>query len=251
MIPPASAIRPAGTVCTALLHTRNIAAASTFYRALFGWDVDGDETWASFMWRGERVAAARRVEHGDDGWIPLVGADDVDITTRAAVAAGGTSIETAASGPDGTPLSVISDPDGAIFGVCATSGRHVATLTEGAGAMWWVEALTNAPDVLQAFYGDLFQWRFASRPLSPHPLYVTCSRGSEPVAGLLPIGPEWGVRPRWQILFEVEQLDRAVDQVQAAGGRAEFGPLDVPQAGRLTSVRDADGALFVLVEAAR
>jgi predicted enzyme related to lactoylglutathione lyase len=134
MIPSGSTVRPAGTLCTALLHTRNIAVASRFYGALFGWDVDGDEMWASFTVRGQRVAEARRVEHGEDGWLPLVGVDDVDITTRAAVAAGGTSIETAASGPDGTPLSVIADPDGAIFGVCATSGRHVATLTEGPGS---------------------------------------------------------------------------------------------------------------------
>ena len=251
MVPPVSATRPAGTVCTALLHTGDIAAASTFYRAVFGWDVDGDEGWASFMLRGQRVAGVCRVERGDDGWIPFLGADDVGGTVRAAVAAGGTVIEGGARGPDGTPLSVISDPDGAVFGVCATSGRHVATLTEGPGSIWWVEALTNAPDVLETFYGALFQWRFASRPLSPHPLYVTCTSGSERVAGFLPIGAGWGVRPRWQILFEVEHLGRAVDRVQAAGGRAEFGPLEVPQAGRLTSVRDANGALFVLVEAAR
>ena len=71
------------------------------------------------------------------------------------------------------------------------------------------------------------------------------------MTGFLPIGRDWGVTPRWQVLFAVEDLERSTGMVVKAGGRVEFGPLDVPRAGRLTSVRDPQGALFVLIEPRR
>ena len=117
--------------------------------------------------------------------------------------------------------------------------------------MWWVEALTNNSQRLESFYGGLFQWRFDRQSLSPHPVYITSALGSEAVAGFLPMGPDWGVTPRWQVIFEVEDLERSTEQVLTAGGRVEVGPLDVPRAGRLTSVRDPQGALFVLIEPRR
>jgi len=51
-----------------------------------------------------------------------------------------------------------------------------------------------------------------------------------------------------QLLFRVEDLAWSTQQVVDAGGRVEFGPLDVPSAGVTTSVRDPHGALYVLMQ---
>jgi len=218
-----------GTFCRVLLHTRDVAAAVRFYRDVFGWE-----------------PACRLVLREADYWIPYVGADDVEASTNAAVRAGATLIEKARAVNE-VGSSIFRDPDGAIFGVCSAF-ECPQPLMQERRPIWWIEVLTHRPDVLQTFYGPLFQWQFVEEPLAPHPLYITCTRRDRPVGGMLPIGPGWATAPRWQLLFAVDDLESSVEQVVRSGGRVEFGPLDVPAAGRLTSVRDPNGALFVLVQ---
>ena len=226
-----------GTLCTALLHTRDVVSAARFYGEVFGWQLQ-DGARLSFALRGERVAGIRRTDADDNLWVPYVAVDDVAVCTEVAARAGGTVV-------DG---SVITDPEGAVIGLCAANDEQAAALTEGVGTIWWAEVLARTPSVLQAFYTRLFEWQFTEQPLAPHPLYVVWRRGEKAVGGLLPIGADWNVPPRWQVLFEVDDLQASVARVSAAGGEAEFGPLDVPRAGLLTSVRDPHGALFVLVQ---
>jgi predicted enzyme related to lactoylglutathione lyase len=226
-----------GTFCTALLHTRDVASAARFYNEVFGWQLQ-DGAKPVFMLRGQRVAGIRRTTSENSFWVPYVAVDDVPAVGIAAMHAGGTLAND----------SVIMDPEGAVIGLCALNDDQSAVLTEGAGTIWWTEVLARTPSVLQMFYTRLFGWQFTEQALAPHPLYVVWRRGEKAVGGLLPIGSDWNIPPRWQVLFQVDDLDAAVARVVSAGGTAEFGPLDVPRAGRLTSVRDSDGALLVLVQ---
>jgi uncharacterized protein len=233
-----------GAFRTALLHTRDVASAARFYGEVFGWQLQ-DGAKPSFTLRGERVAGVRRTAADDNLWVPYVAVDDVDACADAAVFAGGTIT---ASTQDTDRRVVITDPEGAVIGICAPNDDQAVVLTEGAGTIWWAEVLAKNPSVLQEFYRRLFGWQFTEQPLEPHRLYVVWKRGEKSVGGLLPIGPGWNSSPRWQVLFQVDNLDAAVGRVVDAGGTCEFGPLDVPRAGLLTSVRDPRGALHVLVQ---
>jgi predicted enzyme related to lactoylglutathione lyase len=226
-----------GTFRTALLHTRDVASAARFYREVFGWQLH-DGAKPSFMLRGQGVAGVRHTNSEHSLWVPYVAVDDVAAAVHAAVQAGGTIADD----------SVIADPEGAVLGLCGPGHEQAAAVTEGIGTIWWAEVLAHTPSALQAFYTKLFGWQFTEQPLAPHPLYVVWRRGEKAVGGLLPIGAEWSVSPRWQVLFQVDDLQTAVARVTAAGGAIEFGPLDVPRAGLLTSVRDSRGTLFVLVQ---
>ena len=224
----------AGTFRTALLHTHDVATAARFYSAVFGWEVR-DTSAPSFSLNGQRVAGLRLTAE-ENLWVPYVAVEDVAASSHAAVQAGATVIR----------AGVLSDPEGAIFGLC-TDDEDVA-LTDGAGSIWWVEVLSESPSALQKFYTRLFGWKVTEQPLAPHPLYVIWRRGDKAVAGLLPIGEGWEVAPRWQVLFQVDNLEISTGKVIASGGTAVFGPLDVPQAGLFMSVRDPGGALFVLAQ---
>ena len=234
-----------GTFRTALLHTRDVVSAARFYGEVFGWQLQ-DGAKPSFTLRGERVAGVRRTVADNNLWVPYVAVDDVGASAEAGVNAGGTI--TAIDPQDADRRAVITDPEGAVIGLCAPNDDQAVTLTEGVGTIWWAEVLANTPSVLQEFYRGLFGWQFTEQPLEPHPLYVVWKRGEKSVGGLLPIGPGWNSSPRWQVLFQVDNLDAAVGRVVDAGGTCEFGPLDVPRAGLLTSVRDPRGALHVLVQ---
>jgi predicted enzyme related to lactoylglutathione lyase len=236
-----------GTFRTALLHTRDVVSAARFYGEVFGWELQDGAT-PSFTLRGHRVAGVRRTSADDNIWIPYVAVDDVAAFAAAAVQAGGTIANTSIDSHDAGRRSVITDPEGAVIGLCAADDEQAATLTTGTGTIWWAEVLAQTPSVLQEFYTRLFRWQSTEQPLAPHPLYVVWKRGEKAVGGLLPIRDGWNISPRWQVLFQVDDLEASVARVVAAGGTAEFGPLDVPRAGLLTSVRDPRGALHVLVQ---
>jgi predicted enzyme related to lactoylglutathione lyase len=237
----------AGTFRTALLHTRDVATAARFYAALFGWALEDTGAGKSFTLRGKRVAGVQLTSSHDNIWIPYVAVDDVAASAATATQAGG-KIANPPGEQDITRRVIVKDPEGAAIGLCSLDDRQAATLTGGAGTIWWTEVLAQTPAVLQEFYAHLFQWQSTEQALAPHPLYVMWKRGEKAVGGLLPIAEGWEVFPRWQLLFRVDDLEASTARVIKAGGSAEFGPLDIPRAGVLTSVRDPRGALFVLVQ---
>ena len=57
---------PAGTLRTALLHTRDVTSAARFYAEIFGWELQ-DGAKPSFTLRGQCVAGVRRTHLSDDG----------------------------------------------------------------------------------------------------------------------------------------------------------------------------------------
>lgn len=237
----------AGTFRTALLHTRDIATAARFYAAVFGWELEDAAAGTSFTLRGQRVAGLRRTAD-DHLWVPYVAVDDLVLSATVATEAGGKIAISSSDSRDTARRSIIRDPEGAVIGLCTLDDHQAATLTGGTGTIWWAEVLAQTPSVLQEFYAHLFQWTSTEQPLAPHPLYVVWRRGEKAVGGLLPIQEGWEVFPRWQVLFHVADLEASTAKVIEAGGTVEFGPLDVPRAGLLTSVRDPRGALFVLVQ---
>jgi len=213
----------AGTLCTTVLHARDVAAAARFYRDLFGWRLDGER----FLLRGQCAAAISGHRAEVDRWVPYF---------------------VAAGLPTGT-LSTHRDLEGAVFGTCASDDPRAATLTSGPGSIWWVEALTHKTADAKAFYRDFFQWTFVERaPLEPHPLYIVCMRGMGQAAGILPIGPGWESAARWQVLFEVDDLEASTSTVISNGGTLDFGPLEVPSSAVITSFYDPGGALFFLAQ---
>lgn len=212
-----------GTFCTAVLHTRDVAAAARFYHSIFGWTLDGERC----LLRGQCAAAIRDGGTSAGRWVPYFVAGDVF---------SGTLIEH-------------KDAEGAVFGTCAPSDPRAVTLTGGPGSIWWVEVLTHKAADTKAFYRDFFGWTFVERvPLDPHPLYLVCMRGVEQAAGILPIGPGWSSDARWQVLFEVEDLEASTSAVLDEGGTIDFGPLDVPSSAVIASFHDPGGALFFLAQ---
>jgi predicted enzyme related to lactoylglutathione lyase len=212
-----------GTFRTAVLHTRDAGVAAHFYQSIFGWALDRERC----MLRGQCAAAIRAGSPTRSLWVPYFVAGDVF---------GGTLLDH-------------SDPEGAVFGTCATNDPRAVTLTSGPGSIWWVEVLTHKTAEAKAFYRRFFDWTFVERaPLEPHPLYIVCMRGVEQAAGILPIGPGWDREARWQVLFEVEDLQASTSAVLDGGGTIDFGPLDVPSSAVITSFHDPGGALFFLAQ---
>ena len=63
--------------------------------------------------------------------------------------------------------------------------------------------------------------------------------------GILPIGRDWGVSPRWNAIFAVDDCDVTIKRAKELGG-SEIFVHTVPKAGRIGSLSDPGGAVFVI-----
>jgi len=57
---------------------------------------------------------------------------------------------------------------------------------------------------------------------------------------------DWGVWPRWQVYFAIDDFDETVHLAEALGGVPEFAR-EVPNTGQLCIIRDPAKAVFVVM----
>ncbi len=121
-----------------------------------------------------------------------------------------------------------------------------------AGSFCWTELATTDVDAALAFYGALFGWDPEPGDLGDSGRYVRCNLNGKPVAAILEMSEEeqaFKASPQWLHYVAVEDLDDALIRAEDLGGTRFEGPLSVPEAGRLGTVEDPDGAKLCLWQA--
>jgi uncharacterized protein len=114
------------------LNARNVDQAIPFYETVFGWGTRRSEMpnapdYTEFLVDGESIAGAwvmnPQVPAGTPNfWLVYFGVDDVDKASRKAVELGGREITPPQDFPGGR-FSIITDPQGATFGLLRTNER--------------------------------------------------------------------------------------------------------------------------------
>jgi hypothetical protein len=118
------------------------------------------------------------------------------------------------------------------------------------GKFVWHDLVTDDPAGSRRFYGALLGWQFEDVRRLGRP-YVVAQLNGKKVAGLVPIESKAGEEmSQWLGYVSVPDVDRAVEAVGRAGGRALVAPVDVPPAGRAAVVVDPQGAALGLVRLA-
>jgi uncharacterized protein len=107
------------------LNGRGVDGALDFYRQVFGWDPKSSSSpempYTEFQVDGQSIAGATEMSpmapaEMPNYWLVYFSVDDVDTTTRKAVEGGGKEMLAPMDFPGGR-LSVVMDPQGAIFGL--------------------------------------------------------------------------------------------------------------------------------------
>jgi uncharacterized protein len=111
------------------------------------------------------------------------------------------------------------------------------------GTPCWVDLMT--PDIQRAkqFYSDLFGWEYIDTGEMGGG-YQLATKNGKMVAGIGPQMPDQTGPAVWTAYLWADDADAVGERVMKAGGSVLMGPMDVPQAGRMSIASDPTGAVF-------
>jgi uncharacterized protein len=116
------------------------------------------------------------------------------------------------------------------------------------GKFVWYEYMGNDLKAAEDFYTHVVGWTAKDAGM-PDFAYEILSAGDHMVAGMMDVPDEakaMGAKPSWMGYIWVEDVDKALPKLTAAGGKVYKAPADIPGVGRFAVVADPDGAAFML-----
>jgi predicted enzyme related to lactoylglutathione lyase len=236
---------PPGSFCTSVLRTQDIERACAFYTALMGWTAEqAGKDHRFFQLNGKTVASVHLIAEGRDAWVPHVSVENIEETIGQATSFGAMLID--AIDIDGVArTATLRDAENTLFGLWQPAPHPGAQLTEETGSLWWIEVLSKNVPAARALYTRLFGWTAADTAFEPFALYTFFKRGDNHESGILPIEPHWGIAPRWNSIFAVEDCDATMARALQLGADREF-VHTVPKTGRIGNFNDPGGAVFLI-----
>jgi predicted enzyme related to lactoylglutathione lyase len=238
------------------LRTPNPAGSVEFYAKAVGWaEQPGAPDPSYLMLAAPSGPIGGAVEHraGTPQWLPYIGTTDVDATVEAAERLGA-KVETQPTAlPNGGRYAVLTDPQGATFGIHASSDAATAEKTPGAGEFSWHELATNvSPNIAFAFYAALFDWdEISEHDMGPMGMYLVFGRNGRQLGGMFDKGSAGKPGSAyWLGYVSVTDLEETIERATGARGSVLAGPMDVPGGDRIAQLMDPHGAFFALHRAA-
>jgi predicted enzyme related to lactoylglutathione lyase len=117
------------------------------------------------------------------------------------------------------------------------------------GEFVWTEIGVSYADKCQAFYENVFGWKFKSGGADvPGMDYREFSTDGEiPIGGLYQIDPAFfgddAPRPHFLTYVAVDNVDQAAKKVEDLGGKVHK-TIEVPNVGRMSVIEDPSGAMI-------
>ncbi len=242
------------------LATTDRNAAVTFYRTLFGWDLDDrpmghGETYSMFMLRGQEVAAARtmyppeREAGAPPHWNLYVTVASAERAAALAQSLGASVLVPAFDVMDAGRMATIQDPTGAVVHLWEAKRSIGARIMNEPGALCWSELTTRDPKAAEAFYQKLFGWTTTHGTASAVMEYTEFSNQGVPGGGMMafPPGLPASVPSYWMPYFQVTDCDAVTARAATLGAKVMVPPNDIPNTGRFSILTDPQGAIFAAI----
>jgi uncharacterized protein len=255
---PASAEHHPGKVVWADLVTPDIAAAERFYGELLGWTFQtihtGASDYAVAMFDGRPVGGLvqKSMPNGEQrqsAWLTFIAVADVDAAKRTALAHGAKVLSEARNYPARGRQAVLTDPEGAVFAILASSSGDAPDFLAAPGEWIWSSLLSRDPGAEAAFYQQLFSYDvfdLASDDGREH-VILSSDNFARASANTLPDDSKRR-HAHWLNFVRVASTADAAAKVVALGGRILVEPHEDRHGGQVAVVADPAGAPFGLME---
>lgn len=119
-----------------------------------------------------------------------------------------------------------------------------------ANKFFWYELMTSDRAAAEGFYAKVVGWTLSpfGDPDDPYTIIEAAGRG---IGGIMAIPEEaaaGGMKPCWIGYVHVTDIDAAVENVRAGGGKVYREPAMIPTVGRFAVVADPQGAMFNMLQ---
>jgi len=235
------------------LITPDLEAAKRFYSALFGWSYrdlsgsysvaySGGEAVGGIFQRPLRSGAQRQPL-----WLTFIAVGDAGQAARLAEQNGAKILAGPSSRPNRGEQAVLSDPEGAMFGVLTSSNGDPPDYQADPGAWIWSVLLVHDSDQEATFYQKIFDYEVFDIS-EGEPLQVVLSSQDYARATVRPLARGARGRPRWLGFVRVEDVASAASKAQSLGARVLVEPRTDRHGGRIAVIADPAGAPLGLME---
>ena len=241
-----------GHFCWIELGTTDPEAAKKFYSDVFGWEVKENDMgemgkYYIFTKNGRDAGAMYKLMPDQQAqgippnWLSYVGVNSADESVEKARTLGGNVLQPPFDVFDFGRMSVLTDPQGAVFAVWEAKQHWGVGVRDEADTLCWNELAARDAEGARQFYTGLFGWK---TKISPE--YTEWYREDQAIGGMRTIGQGEPTPPNWMPYFMVDSVDATHDKITAAAGKSCMPPTDMPNVGRFAVVNDPQGAFFAL-----
>ena len=248
--------------CWVNLMTRDMESSKNFYAAVLGWTFRtgrlGNEF--SVARRGDvpvaGIGALAATHHMAVAWTPYFAVPDADAAaSRIRERSGTVAVGPLAFGKGRGALA--ADRDGAVFGIWERTEPATSPPAPDGHSHAWLRLHTRNAFDAAIFYGEVLDWA-SGRPgccevsYEPDEVVIDCGgrRLARISSGAVEAAPDPLVRPHWQVVFPVADVDAVVEAARRHGGNlVERRPLGKGGQGSEASLLDPEGGLFTVTDA--
>jgi uncharacterized protein len=258
LVAPATTEHHVGKMVWLDLMTPDIAGAKKFYSGLFGWtfkDVHaGKGDYAVALLDGRPVGglfqqAAPAGEGRRPTWLSFFAVRDVEATERTALENGAKIVREAKTYPQRGRQAVLSDPQGAVFAILASSSGDPSDFLAMPGEWIWSSLHAQDADKDAAFYQTVFGYDVFDLPSDDESEHVILSSDDFARASVNTLPADAARRhPHWLNFVRVENAAASAAKAVALGGRILVEPRVDRHGGNIAVVADPTGAPFGLME---
>lgn len=120
------------------------------------------------------------------------------------------------------------------------------------GRFCWHELYTSDTGAAKAFYTEVTGWSTEDWEGSEEP-YTMWMTGEGSIGGVMALPPqavEAGAPPHWISYVSTPDADGAIGRTKELGGSLVWGPMDIPEVGRVAGLTDPQGAHFAILQPA-
>lgn len=120
------------------------------------------------------------------------------------------------------------------------------------GEVAWIECASADVEATKAHYARVCGWTYDGMEMPQGGTYWVAKVGDRMIAGIMSkdVIP-YNVPPHWLVYLEVKDIEAAMTDVTASGGKVVREPFDVPGVGQIAIVDEPSGATIGLLEPAQ
>ncbi len=233
------------------LVTPDLAAAEKFYGGLFGWQFQSvpglAAPYATAMLNGMNVAGLVEkplpgAEHRQSAWLSFLAVTNVVDSVSVATAQGGRTLMAAHEAPGRGQEALLADPQGAVFGILASSSGNPPDVLAEPGTFIWQSLHAGDPMREAAFYSKLFGYQVFGGPPDGDGQHVLLASETYARASINVIPANYAGHGQWVSYVRVDDAAKAAAKAVTLGGSVLVPARTDRHGGMIAVVADPAGA---------